>query len=324
LDTLGYAWPFLILPLMWVLIGITCGFLTTKICCCPRYLRGTVVAACTFGNSTGLPIVIVTAITQTMALSASDTAEIQLQHCLLLLSIYQIMYPCLQWGLGAQLLKNFKTRCESEPQSLLSLADMSSDQQVGTPSTMPAQPRCEKLKAFVEAVFVPPVIAVLAGVLISLFPFVRGLFVDLYDDDGDALFEFLLNAIAVFGAGAVPLNMLILGAQLASIPGFSTIHWPSTIGAVFAKLIAIPGMVCGVMYLACNLFPSAMGSQKSYIVFVASVVTATPSANNLMVMAELGGGEACGRALASIIFLMYCVAPFTLTFWITVFVSLGK
>lgn len=47
-DTLYFSWPFLILPFVWVGIGVICGFLTTRICSCPRELRGTVVAACAF------------------------------------------------------------------------------------------------------------------------------------------------------------------------------------------------------------------------------------------------------------------------------------
>lgn len=330
-DTLYFSWPFLILPFVWVGIGVICGFLTTRICSCPRELRGTVVAACAFGNSTGLPLVFVAAVAQTRALSHIDKEWKQQQECLLLLSIYQIMYPVLQWGFGVQLLKapepEFSQHDSSRSISMDSLGDAISS----VPSAASSEDlslyekRKNKVKAFIKAAFVPPVIAVLAGVSVALFPSVRGIFVDMRDDNDndDALFEFFLNGVTLFGGAAVPINMIILGASLASIPRFSAIHWPSTIGAVLAKLVVIPGLACGLVHVAWDPLIAGVGSHKSYVIFIAAIVAATPSANNLMVMAEVVGADTSKQALASMIFAMYCLAPLTLTLWIAVFVSMG-
>merc|ERR1711988_1309191 len=59
-------------------------------------------------------------------------------------------------------------------------------------------------------------------------------------------------------------------------------------------------------------------------VLVGCLVTATPTANNLTVMAELNAGPQAKQALAATIFVMYCVAPFLLTAWIVGFVALGQ
>merc|ERR1712007_385149 len=122
---------------------------------------------------------------------------------------------------------------------------------------------------------------------------------------------------------AVPLNMLILGVSLSDIPGFSAIHWPSTL--VIVKLLVCPAIVCSLVASFGNsFFGSSMASDmRSYAIFVACLLTCTPTANNMMVMAEVSGGRACKQALATTIFVMYCLAPLTLTCWIVVFLSMG-
>merc|ERR1712007_184731 len=165
-------------------------------------------------------------------------------------------------------------------------------------------------------------IAVLVGLVIASFPALKILFVG-GGDDSQAPLEFFLNGITAFGMAAVPLNMLILGVSLSDIPGFSAIHWPSTLGIV--KLLVCPAIVCSLVASFGNsFFGSSMASDmRSYAIFVACLLTCTPTANNMMVMAEVSGGRACKQALATTIFVMYCLAPLTLTCWIVVFLSMG-
>jgi len=42
---------------------------------------------------------------------------------------------------------------------------------------------------------------------------------------------------------AVPLNMLVLGGSLASLPSLAAVHWPSTLAVVFVRLVAVPACV---------------------------------------------------------------------------------
>jgi len=183
----------------------------------------------------------------------------------------------------------------------------------------------KKTNELLETVLVPPVIAVLAGLVIASFPSLKILFVGGGDDSHTPL-EFFLNGVTAFGMAAVPLNMLILGVGLSDIPGFSAIHWPSTLGIVTVKLLVCPAIVCALVASFGNsFFRSSMTSDmRSYAIFVACLLTCTPTANNMMVMAEVSGGRKCKQALASAIFVMYCLAPLTLTCWIVVFLSLGN
>merc|ERR1711915_352424 len=148
---------------------------------------------------------------------------------------------------------------------------------------------------------------------------------DTVDYDNSRPFEWLFNAIATMGQAAVPLNMLVLGASLASIPKFSVVHWPSTLAAALMKMLVVPGIIFTIMaslhslgYTA-SLVPNA--STQHEMIIVACLVSATPTANNLTVMAEMSGGSASKHALAAMIFVMYCLAPFLLTAWIVAFVS---
>mmetsp|Transcript_15629 Transcript_15629/g.34466 ORF Transcript_15629/g.34466 Transcript_15629/m.34466 type:complete len:93 (-) Transcript_15629:185-463(-) len=49
---------------------------------------------------------------------------------------------------------------------------------------------------------------------------------------------------------------------------------------------------------------------------VAIIVTCTPTADFLSVMAELAAGAQARQVLAAVIFAMYCVAPFSGTIWV--------
>merc|ERR1712137_714049 len=320
-EELKTACPFLVLPFIWVSVGAICGTIAANVSCPPPELRRTIIAAASFGNSTGLPIVILSAIARTRALSSTASAEEQYRHCILFLSIYQVTYPILQWSVGGALLKAPKPTTEAgklkEP--LVFDEDILTTTQRSLLFLLQ-----KKTNELIETVFVPPVIAVLAGLVIASFPQLKILFIG-GEGDSHMPLEFVFNGITAFGMAAVPLNMLILGVGLSDIPGFSAIHWPSTLGVVLVKLLVCPAIVCAIVASFGNsFFASSMApDMKSYAIFVACLLTSTPTANNMMVMAEVSGGRTCKQALATTIFCMYCLAPLTLTCWIVVFLSLG-
>merc|ERR1712137_13957 len=291
-EELKTACPFLVLPFIWVSVGAICGTIAANVSCPPPELRRTIIAAASFGNSTGLPIVILSAISRTRALSSTASAEEQYRHCILFLSIYQVTYPILQWSVGGFLLKAKKPTTEmcklKEP--LVFDEDILAATQRSLLFLMQ-----KKTNELLETVLVPPVIAVLAGLVIASCPSLKILFVG--GEDNHMPLEFVLNGITAFGMAAVPLNMLILGA------------------AIVCALVASFGN---------SFFAGSMVSDmRSYAIFVACLLTCTPTANNMMVMAEVSGGRTCKQVLATTIFVMYCLAPLTLTCWIVVFLRLG-
>lgn len=330
------SYPFLLLPFVWVLLGLVIGFLVARLTFAPARLRGVIMSSCAFGNSTGLPIVLFSAISSSGMSKLSPL--LQERQYLTMLSVYQMTYPMLQWGLGTALLSSSAASAKVKERNLES-SDLEHAHDEATISADLNQneqdiAKCGgwsskfKLQDMAETIFTPPVIASVAAAILGAVPEVRGFLVDVNDYDNDAILGWAFNAIELFGKAAVPLNMMVLGAGLSQIPSFASVHWPSTVAVAVAKLIIVPGIAFAYMAAMRDAGVIAWMHpdkewQKSFIM-VACLVTATPTANNLAVMAELWGGPVAKEALAGMIFLMYCMAPFLLTAWITAFNSLGS
>merc|ERR1719238_1564606 len=80
LHSIVSLWPLLLLPLIWVGSGLLLGLLAAKVSAAGN-LWGTVVAACAFGNSTGLPITLLSALA---SVPVTGTSASQLQQWVLL------------------------------------------------------------------------------------------------------------------------------------------------------------------------------------------------------------------------------------------------
>lgn len=308
------AWPFLLFPILWVASGIACGMLAATIGRVPPGLRRTTWAACAFGNSTGLPIVLFTAISQAGIVNGGLSGIAQERQLFLLLSVYQITYPPLQWCIGTILLKTPQQGGDCSAAKKQHLQDETAIS--------------ERFVELIKVTFTPPVIAVILGVVVGVVKPLRNQLVDYHDFDGDRPLQWGFNAVASFGQAAVPVNMMILGAALANTPSFSSIHWPSTISTAFSKLVLCPAIAFAVVYMmVVNGLVERLVPDRALhgpFVLVACFMAATPTANNLMVMAEMHAGADSKQAISSSIFVMYCVAPFTITAWIVAFCELGQ
>ena len=104
--------------------------------------------------------------------------------------------------------------------------------------------------------------------------------------------------------------MLILGASLAKGADWNTVPLRLNLSIAFAKLCLMPMVGLGTAALLKNyIFAGSDLGPSMYLVVI--LVTCTPTANNLMVMAELGNQDK--KALATCIFTQYMLAPFLLT-----------
>ena len=68
-ELLGYAWPLLLLPAVYLLLGLLIGGLMLLLVRPPADFRLSTVAACTFGNTTGIPVVLLSVIQQSLSRS---------------------------------------------------------------------------------------------------------------------------------------------------------------------------------------------------------------------------------------------------------------
>jgi predicted permease len=81
-------------------LGLLVGWVMAKLTQTPSHQIRTVMVACAFGNSTGLPITLLTVVHANFP-STSDLGRIDPT---LFLSVYLLLYPALQWGVGGWLL----------------------------------------------------------------------------------------------------------------------------------------------------------------------------------------------------------------------------
>ncbi len=100
-ELMAFAWPLLLLPVVYLLLGALIGWLILLLVSPPDNFRLGTVAACTFGNTTGIPIVLLSVLQQ--SLSRSVYAEVA--DPLLFLSIELVTFPLLQWLVGMLLLR---------------------------------------------------------------------------------------------------------------------------------------------------------------------------------------------------------------------------
>ena len=198
----------------------------------------------------------------------------------------------------------------------------------------------EKLFATIFKVFKrcfqPPVIAALLGLLFASFPTIRGILVDIDDRNGDAPLQWFFDGLFEAGRAAVPINMIILGCNLSASymlhsapvdatnpPSKSSNHGDSgdvdTFGTktsllvVAGKMIVMP-IVGYTSTLVLSTFYTVSHEIAGSLYLVLLIVFLCPTANNVMVMVELGGGgNSAKESMARIIAYQYAIAPLVLS-----------
>lgn len=312
IEQIQQGWVLFMMPAIVVAVGTLYGFLASRLARCPKDFAKGAVAACALGNSTGLPIVLLSVISPTLKMSGNPSlAE---TDPLIFLPVYLMTYPIFQWLLGGTLLGVRQTEAH---QPLLDEGDLFEERRFPKRGV-----HYEKFvhgaRSLYVAMKVPPVLATIAGLLVGLTP-VRGLLVDIDDQDGSAPGQWWFSGIQTIGQAAVPLNLIILGAGLSKGANLSAL--PLRVGAaiVFCKLLLLPATMIGVTWVLSRVL-EAPGATHGCIWLVALVVSCTPTANTVVVMAEMG--EQSTDALSTSIFVQYMVAPFSVSLWLTGFVWL--
>lgn len=308
-------WPLALYPALVMGIGIVVGALCAKASRCPEFAGGCA-AAIAFGNSTGLPIVLLSVLSDAVGSRSSGR---RLGDPLLHLSVYLTLYPVLQWSVGGWLLAP-DCPCAT---ALRDVECLSGEEDCPSPCSgtergllMSRPGLLHRLRHITEAALVPPVVAVLLGLLIRGTP-VRGLLVSA--GGGGAPLRFLFDGLKKLGQAAVPLNSIVLGGSLASGPDWSALPLRAALAVVAGKMVIMPAIAVGLVFGLSRLVPAVVGQDES-LWLVALVVTATPTANSVQIMANVAGhGQA---AMATAIFIQYMCAPFILAAWLTFFMTL--
>lgn len=100
-DSLADAWILLIWP-VWVCVsGLTVGYWVARMSGVPdEATKKAIMVSVAFGNSTGLPITLLTVIHANFG----EHSALGVVDPTLFLSVYLVMYPVLQWGIGGMML----------------------------------------------------------------------------------------------------------------------------------------------------------------------------------------------------------------------------
>lgn len=93
-DRISDLWMLLLWPVYVVLCGIFTGYLAARLSKTPPLQINSCLAACAFGNSTGLPITLLSVIHKQFPKST----ELGRIDPTAFLSVYLLLYPVLQWG----------------------------------------------------------------------------------------------------------------------------------------------------------------------------------------------------------------------------------
>ncbi len=276
-------------------------------------------AAVAFGNSTGLPLTLIKIIHRT----AGATSGLSKVDPSIFVSIYLLVYPILQWGIGGWLLQPPDLSVYDAPSSLLLADDYltkieleKSEDGLGSNSNgylmlsagIPGSAanagildraraictpeRIEKAKSVAVLVWTqfaqPPVIASLAGLFIACIDPLHAVLVDTKDRDGDSPLGWLFDGLYVVGQAAIPINMFMLGSTLcqgvASVP--ADFRWAPNLAVAFGKLVIMPTIGLVSVLLLHAMIPTR-GEVTQSMFFAMLIVTCSPTANNINVMAEV-------------------------------------
>lgn len=159
----------------------------------------------------------------------------------------------------------------------------------------------------------PPVLASVLALIIALTP-CRAWLVDVEQED-EAAFGFLYKALKVLGSGAVPSQLLVLGANLGNGPSFKGATLRLHVVVALTKMLLMPAVVVSIMYCLAQATVISGGHAEALLLMM--VVSSTPSANNLIIMLEVAGKDT--TTMSTTIFIQYLLAPGLLTLSLTVF-----
>mmetsp|Transcript_26376 Transcript_26376/g.76985 ORF Transcript_26376/g.76985 Transcript_26376/m.76985 type:complete len:366 (-) Transcript_26376:157-1254(-) len=177
-------------------------------------------------------------------------------------------------------------------------------------------------------VLLPPVVGILLGLACTWDPVYYSLCGGAFGErlpkhtrcpSEGAPLGFFFCGIETLGSAAVPLNLIMLGSSLARGPDWTALPVRCNVGIVAAKLVLMPAFSTLLM-LGLNLTVGrhgagwfALRSPYDQIFHLAAVaVTATPTANNVVIMCSLYGSDRDTAAMATAIFSQYLLAPLLL------------
>ncbi|KAL6529940.1 Protein PIN-LIKES 2 [Orobanche minor] len=159
----------------------------------------------------------------------------------------------------------------------------------------------------------PPTFATLLAFLIGMVPPLKSV---VYGDD--APLSFVTDSLEIMAGAMVPCVMLILGGMLAEGPNESRLGNRTTVGIMVARLLVLPLIGIGVVYLADTMHFLIPGDQMYR--FVLLMQYTMPSAILLGAIASLRGYAV--REASALLFWQHVFAVLSLAIYVIVYFKL--
>jgi len=257
-QNLRFAWPLFVMPFVIVLTGLLVGKFVAWITACPCDFQKACMGAVGFANSSSMAVVLLGAISPPLLEEKVITKD-----PLLFLSLYLVMYPMLEWTLGAHLFKPKPRDVEEGKPEATETTGQRSETSASNDATAPGFERgAEGERPSMEAALPADLVLATEG---DLMPCevetcsVHGK-IEKLRGYGTALRKVVRNAL-------VPaVRAVLIGMVIASIPPlhqfFLITHEGQTrtpLGFFYRALATIGGAMapCSSLVLGANLFQGA-------------------------------------------------------------------
>lgn len=165
-------------------------------------------------------------------------------------------------------------------------------------------------KTPVRNILQPATLATLLAFFVGMIPPIKSF---VYGDD--APLAFITDSLEILAQAMVPSVMLILGGMLAEGPNESKLGRRTTIGIIVARLLILPLIGMGVIYLADKLQFLIPGDPMFR--FVLLLQYATPSAILLGAVASLRGYAVCEAS--ALLFWQHVFAVLSLAIYVIIY-----
>ncbi|KAJ4706988.1 Auxin efflux carrier family protein [Melia azedarach] len=160
----------------------------------------------------------------------------------------------------------------------------------------------------------PPVFASVLAILVGIIPRLKSIVFS-----SDSPLEVLTDSLDIISEATVPSIMLVIGGMLLEGPNESKLGTRTTVGIIIARLLVLPLIGIGVLYLA-DKWHFLIQDDQLYR-FVLFLQYTTPSAILLAAIASLRG-YAVGEASA-ILFWQHVFAMFSLALYLFIYIKLS-
>eukprot|EP00928_Gymnodinium_smaydae_P041202 TRINITY_DN2788_c1_g1_i2.p1 TRINITY_DN2788_c1_g1~~TRINITY_DN2788_c1_g1_i2.p1 ORF type:complete len:388 (+),score=78.71 TRINITY_DN2788_c1_g1_i2:56-1219(+) len=290
----------LLLPIIYPLcVGLPMSFMIVRMSGIDQRFRGAATAAMSQGNTTALiPIFSV------FSVVASQCGG---QKLVSYLSMFVMVSPSVAWPLGSYLLAE-NTKDDKKAQLLNCEAGPAGS----TAASSFSQKITEFKEGFLSNVAQPPGVAAMIGLLCACIPCVQAALVSEADDV--LALGWAFRALQKMAAAASPIIMLMMGSsfwEAWKARSGDSLSMVATVALGKMVLLPLGGLAIGMLLLLVTNH-----SHPFAFYFMCMSATAVPSASNLIVMAN---SDETKKTLGKFYLAQYLIAPFTLTFWLTMF-----